>query len=238
MSKKMLLLSNSTSFGYGWLEHAEKDIIEFFGKNISEILFIPFAGVTVTYDDYTEKTRAKFAQLGYKVKSIHECDDRKNAVLDAEAIAVGGGNTFALLKALYDFDLINVIRNKVNTGTPYIGWSAGSNMACPTIKTTNDMPITEPKSFNALNLIPFQINPHYTDGMIPNHSGETREQRILEFLEANKEIYVVGLREGSTLSCTDNTLKLIGDKPMRIFRYNLEPSEVNPGENIDFLINK
>lgn len=238
MSKKMLLLSNSTSFGYGWLEHAEKDIIEFFGKNVSGILFIPYAGVTISYDDYTEKTRAKFAQLGYNVKSVHEYDDRKNAVLDAEAIAVGGGNTFALLKALYDFDLINVIRNKVNTGTPYIGWSAGSNMACPTIKTTNDMPITEPKSFNALNLIPFQINPHYTDGMIPNHSGETREQRILEFLEANKEIYVVGLREGSTLSCTDNTLKLIGDKPMRIFRYNLEPSEVNPGENIDFLINK
>jgi dipeptidase E len=236
MAKKMLLLSNSTTFGYGWLEHAEKDIIEFFGNTISEILFIPYAGVTISYNDYTEKTRAKFAQLGYSVKSIHEYDDYKQAVMDAEAIAVGGGNTFALLKALYDFDLINVIRNKVNTGTPYIGWSAGSNMVCPTIKTTNDMPISEPKSFNALNLVSFQINPHYTEGMIPNHNGETREQRILEFLEANKDIYVVGLREGSTLSCTDKTLKLIGDKPMRVFKYKQETLEFNSGDNIDFLI--
>ncbi len=236
MAKKMLLLSNSTTYGYGWLEHADKDIIEFFGKTISEILFIPFAGVTVSYNDYTEKTRAKFAQLGYKVKSVHEFDNYKQAVMEAEAIAVGGGNTFSLLKALYDYDLINVLRNKVNTGTPYIGWSAGSNMACPTIKTTNDMPISEPKSFNALNLISFQINPHYTEGMIPNHNGETREQRILEFLEANQDIYVVGLREGSTLSYTDKALTLIGDKPMRVFKYNQEPIEFNPNDNIDFLI--
>ncbi|MEI6089134.1 MAG: dipeptidase PepE [bacterium] len=236
MSKKMLLLSNSTTFGYGWLEHAEKDIIEFLGNNISEILFIPFAGVTISYNDYAEKTKEKFAQLGYKVKSIHEFDDYKQAVLEAEAIAVGGGNTFSLLKALYDYDLINAIKNKVTIGIPYIGWSAGSNMVCPSIKTTNDMPITEPKSFKALNLISFQINPHYTEGMIPNHNGETREQRILEFLEASKDIYVVGLREGSTLSCTDKTLKLIGDKPMRVFKYNQETLEFNPGDNIDFLI--
>jgi len=236
MPKKMLLLSNSTTFGYGWLEHAEKDIIEFFSNDISEILFIPFAGVTVSYNDYTEKTRTKFAQLGYQIKSIDEYDDYKQAVLESKAIAVGGGNTFALLKALYDFDLINAIKNKVVTGTPYIGWSAGSNMVCPTIKTTNDMPITEPKSFKALNLIPFQINPHYTEGIIPNHNGESREQRILEFLEANKDIYVVGLREGSTLSCTDKTLKLLGDKPMRVFKYNKETIEFNPGDNIDYLI--
>jgi len=236
MSKKMLLLSNSTTFGYGWLEHAEKDIVEFFGNNISEILFIPYAGVTISYNDYTEKTRAKFSQLGYKIKSIHEFDDYKQAVMESEAIAVGGGNTFALLKALYDYDLINALKNKIITGTPYIGWSAGSNMVCPSIKTTNDMPITEPKSFKALNLVPFQINPHYTEGMIPNHNGETREQRILEFLQANQDIYVVGLREGSTLSCTDKALKLLGDKPMRVFKYNQETLEFHPNDNIDFLL--
>lgn len=236
MSIKMLLLSNSTTFGFGWLEHAEKDIISFLGNNIKRILFFPFAGVTVSYNDYAEKTRKKFAEFGYQVDSIHDFDNYKEAVLEAEAIVVGGGNTFSLLKAFQDYDLLNVVKNKVRTGTPFIGWSAGSNLTCPTIKTTNDMPITEPKSFNALNLIPFQINPHFTNETLPNHNGETREQRINEFLEANKEMKVVGLKEGSTLLINDRTISLIGEKTMLYFEYKKEPQEFSNKDDINFLL--
>lgn len=236
MSQKMLLLSNSTSHGYGWLEHAEDLIKDFFKKDVKTFLFIPYAAVSFTYDEYEEKLSTKFAEFGYDVKSIHQFEDKVAAVKNAEAIAIGGGNTFHLLKTMYDDGIIDALKEKIQAGTPYIGWSAGSNMVCPTICTTNDMPIVFPPSFNALAQISFQINPHFTDGAIDNHHGETREQRIIEYLHANKENTVVGLREGCTIKVENGKYELIGKFPMRIFNYGKEFYEVNPGDDLGFLI--
>jgi dipeptidase E len=232
---RLLLLSNSTTQGYGYLEHSFDEIKNFFGTKIKKIAFIPYAGVTISWDDYTAKVSNVFKNLGYEIISVHS-GDPDEIIENCDGIAVGGGNTFNLLKTIYDNGLQDLIISKVNDGMPYIGWSAGSNLACPTIRTTNDMPIVEPPSFSAFDLIPFQINPHYLDSHPDGHHGETREQRILEFLEANKDIYVVGLREGSILKYENNTLQLLGNKSARIFKYGNEPIEVNPNDNLKFLI--
>jgi dipeptidase E len=155
---------------------------------------------------------------------------------EAEALAVGGGNTWKLLKTIRDNKLIEIIQKRVREGMPYIGWSAGSNMACPTIMTTNDMPVVEPGSFSAFNLIPFQINPHYLDANPEGHAGETREQRIEEFIEANPDVYVVGLREGTMLLAENKDLRLTGTRNARIFRKGSLPLEIQPEENISFLL--
>jgi dipeptidase E len=159
-------------------------------------------------------------------------------VRHAQAIVIGGGNTFALLKKMQEEDLIDIIYRRVKAGMPYVGWSAGSNVTCPTICTTNDMPIVQPESFRAIGLVPFQINPHYLDANPEGHAGETREQRINEYVEANRSRYVVGLREGCMLRIDDNGIELIGSRPMRIFKKGVATYEVQPGENIDFLINR
>jgi dipeptidase E len=151
---------------------------------------------------------------------------------------IGGGNTFALLKKMQEEDLLDVIFRRVKAGVPYIGWSAGSNVTCPTICTTNDMPIVQPESFRAIGLVPFQINPHYLDANPAGHAGETREQRIMEYLEANRSRYVVGLREGCMLRIDDNGIELIGSRPMRIFKKGMATYEVQPGEDISFLIKR
>ncbi len=158
------------------------------------------------------------------------------AVQSAEAIAIGGGNTFHLLRELYETGLIESIKARVEAGVPYIGWSAGSNVACPTIRTTNDMPIVEPQSFSALNLVPFQINPHYTDEQLTNHSGETREQRLAEFLKANTGATVVGLREGSILRIEGERIKLLGEKTARVFKSGEEAKEYKPADSLEFLL--
>ena len=160
------------------------------------------------------------------------------AVLDAPAIVVGGGNTWMLLKCLRDKNLIAPVRKKVLGGTPYIGWSAGSNVTCPTIMTTNDMPVTAPSSFRAFGLIPFQINPHYLDASPAGHAGETREQRIQEFIEVNREVYVAGLREGTMFLLEGKKLSLIGPRNARVFRYGSESAEVKPGSDLSFLLKK
>src|SRR5687767_10626263 len=196
---RLLLLSNSKNYGGQYLEHAKPVIKEYLAADVKTVLFVPFAGVRVSYDDYTSLVRTHFEEMGYKIVSVHELDNPNEAVRNAEAIAVGGGNTFHLLQKLYETGLFESIRTRVREGAPFMGWSAGSNVACPTIKTTNDMPIIEPRSFKALGLVPFQINPHYTDALIPNHQGETRADRIAEFVEINPDLYVVGLREGSIL---------------------------------------
>jgi dipeptidase E len=232
---RLLLLSNSTTQGYTYLEHAFDDIKNYFGKSVKNIAFVPYAGVTVNWDDYYNKVKMVFNQLGYEIISVHNGNAEK-IINSADAIAVGGGNTFNLLKTAYDNGLIDIITDKVEDGMPYIGWSAGSNLACPSIRTTNDMPIVEPESFTGLNLIPFQINPHYLDAHPEGHHGETREQRILEFLEVNRDIYVVGLREGSSLLLEGNSLSLIGNKPARIFKYGTETIEKNNGDNLEFLL--
>ena len=233
---RLLLISNSTNAGESYLEYPKNNIREFLGNKPVKALFIPYAAVTFSYDTYEEKVNERFREIGHEVMSIHHYNNPVEAVSEAEAIVVGGGNTWKLLKTFRDNDLINVVRQKVLSGTPYIGWSAGSNMACPTIKKTNDMAIVEPDSFNALHLIPFQINPHYLDANPEGHAGETREQRIEEFIEANPGIIVAGLREGTMLLRENNSMTLIGQRNMRIFRKGQVPVEVIPGEDLSFLL--
>lgn len=229
--KNLLLLSNSTTHGYTYLEHALTYIKDFFGAEPLKIAFIPYAGVTVRYDDYEQKVANVFHDLGYTINSVHK-GNPKEIIESSDAIAVGGGNTFQLLKSIYDNDLYDLIKSKVENGFKYIGWSAGSNLACPTIRTTNDMPIVEPPTFTAFELIDYQINPHYLDTHPEGHHGETREQRIEEFIELNREMLVVGLREGSIIRVDEEGHTLLGTKRARIFKYGHLPTEIDPLSNL------
>jgi len=233
---RLLLISNSTNAGEAYLDYPKHNIREFLGETSVKALFIPYAAVTFSFEDYAKKVSERFNEVGHSIDSIHRYSDPVDAVKNAEAIVVGGGNTFHLSKMLHENGLIEPIREKVKSGTPFIGWSAGSNVACPTICTTNDMPIVEPQSFKAFDLIPFQINPHYLDANPEGHAGETREMRIEEFIEANHDVYVVGLREGTMLSVENNTIKLIGPRNARIFKKNLTPYELGANENFNFLL--
>jgi dipeptidase E len=232
----LLLFSNSTNAGEEYLSYALPYIKSFLPANSEEGLFIPFAGISVGMDKYYEIVKSKFETLDLGIQSIHNLDDKVKSIMNAGFIVVGGGNTFCLLNELQKLKLLEPIRRRVNSGVPYIGWSAGSNVACPTIKTTNDMPIVEPKNFNALNLIPFQINPHYTDYIKEDHAGETREMRIEEFILANKNIYVAGLREGTLFRIENNNISFLGEKKCRIFRYRQKPMELGISENFQFLM--
>jgi len=236
---KLLLISNSTNPGEDYLGWPKEEIREYLNKyNIKRVLFIPYAGVTFSYDTYEEKVNNVFMTLGARIYSIHKEADPVKAVREAEAIAVGGGNTFQLVKEMQNKGLIKAIRERVLEGIPYMGWSAGSNVACPTLKTTNDMPIAEPDSFNCMGLIPFQINPHYLDAHPTNHGGETREQRIEEFLVANPGMYVAGLREATLLLHENGKLILRGRHPMRVFKSGQEPMEFEPGSDLQFLLSE
>lgn len=231
--KRLLLISNSTLYGSGYLDHAAGEIVDFLGA-AKRILFIPFA--LANHDVYAAQARARFAQMGVALDSLHEATDKREALNHADALFIGGGNTFRLLKALYDFDLLRLIKERVARGMPYIGSSAGSNVAAPTIRTTNDMPIVEPPSFAALGLVNFQINPHYLDpDPGSRHMGETREERLLQFLEEN-ETTVVGLREGAILRIEDGRTMLKGSSGARIFRRGQEPQEVTPGSDLGIYI--
>ncbi len=235
---KLLLISNSTNAGEAYLEYPKENIRQFLADSgVKRVLFVPYAAVTFSYDDYQAKVAARFTEFGVEVDSVHRYATPSEAVATAEAIVVGGGNTFHLCKTMQDQGLFEPIRRRVTReGIPYIGWSAGSNMACPTICTTNDMPIVEPSSFSALGLIPFQINPHYLDAHPQGHAGETRQQRIEEFLAANPEVTVAGLREGCMLLCEDARLSLIGPRPLRLFRHGQEPREINASDDLSFLL--
>jgi dipeptidase E len=227
---RILLISNSTLYGSGYLDHAEAEIRSFLG-DLKRVLFVPFA--LHDRDKYAAMAKQRFAKMGYELSSIHTADDAAKAVNDTDAVFIGGGNTFRVLKALYDFDLIGPIRDRVAAGMPYIGSSAGSNVAGPTIRTTNDMPIVEPPSFNALGLVSFQINPHYLDpDLNSKHMGETREERILQFLEEN-DTPVVGLREGAMLRIESREIILRGSTGARIFRKGLDPVETLPGARLN-----
>lgn len=230
---RLLLISNSTNAGEEYLDYPKMEIQKFLGDKKVTGLFIPYAGVTISFDDYSQRVKSRFNEIGHDIQSIHEVDDPIAAVKKAESIIVGGGNTFNLLKMVQDNGLIGPIREKVMNGTPYIGWSAGSNLTCPSIRTTNDMPVVEPDSFKAFNLIPFQINPHYLDKNPDGHAGETREDRINEFLIANKNTTVFGLREGCMLRIEGKEMQLIGNKSVRIFRYGQTPLELNAGQNFN-----
>lgn len=215
--KQLLLLSSSREGQTGYLEHALGHIENFLANEVTEILFIPFAGVSLSYSEYTQMVATALAPLKIKVTSITDTADPKLAVEQAQAIVVGGGNTFHLLHQLYHFDLVELIRERVEQGTPYIGWSAGSNIAGLSIRTTNDMPIIEPPSFTALALLPFQLNPHYSDYQPPGHNGETRAQRLQEFTVIDSTTPIIGIQEGSALALIDNRLSLIGDKEAYLF---------------------
>lgn len=235
MNKRLLLLSNSTNYGEDYLSYPRDRIKAFLGASIKKVLFIPFANV-ISYDGITDKVGEVFQELGYGIDSVYSTDNPRELVENAEAIVIAGGNTFHLIHRLHEAGIVDVIREKVNQGTPYIGWSTGSNVACPTIKTTNDMPIIEPMSFEGLNLVPFQINPHYTDGVIPNHNGETREKRIEKFLAVNPDISVVGLPEGTILNIENSSISLIGDKNIVVFKSGEARKEYSKDANLNFLL--
>lgn len=233
MTRRILLISSSTLYGSGYLDHAAAEIRDFLGK-IERVLFVPYA--LYDRDAYASLAQDRSRKMGYALESIHLAADARQAVDDADALFIGGGNTFRLLKALYDLDLLGVIRRRVEAGMPYIGSSAGTIVACPTIKTTNDMPIIQPPSFAALGLVSFQINAHFQDpDPDSTHMGETREERIRQFLEEN-EAPVVGLREGAMVRVENSSAMLKGASGARIFRRGRAPVEVTSGTCLDDLV--
>jgi dipeptidase E len=225
MARRLLLISTSTVFGTRYLEHAFGELRDVL-SGVRRVLFVPYA--LKDRDAYAAKAREAFAELGLGIDSLHEAEAPRRAVEEAEAVFCGGGNTFRLLKTLYDLELIAPLRARALAGMPYTGASAGSNLACPTIRTTNDMPIVQPPSFDALGLVPFQINPHFVDPAPGStHMGETRETRLREFHEEN-ETPVVGLREGAIVRVEGDGILLKGVAGARVFCRGREPVELLP----------
>jgi dipeptidase E len=231
---KLLLLSNSTNKGEQYMQWCKSAIASFVLGQSENIIFIPYAAVGFTYTEYTSKVNEALASEGICVKNLGDCNDKINAITNASAIFVGGGNTFHLLKTLQDENLIEAIQKSVNNGVLYAGWSAGSNVAGPTICTTNDMPIVEPRSFDALNLINFQINPHYTEDTLPKHGGESRLQRLTEYLAANKSESVACLPEATYLSVEDKKVTYVGKETGKVLTYKTE-SVLKNKESFSFI---
>jgi dipeptidase E len=241
MSANRLLAFSSSRVGKGgYLETALPIVKEFLGDKVLNIAFIPFAAVGNDFDDYTSMVKKGLEGLPHTIDTV--TPGRANEVIEkADVIMVGGGNTFKLLHDIYYLKLLDIIRDKVNNGAPYIGWSAGSNILGPTIGTTNDMPVIEPKSFNALGLLPFQINPHYTNVKPDGHNGETRDQRLEEFIMLNPGLPIVGLPEGTALKLNNGLLSLLGIIPAVLFQTgtNEQPMirrEIAITEDISFLL--
>jgi dipeptidase E len=231
--RRLLLISNSTLHGSGYLDHAEAEIRNFLAE-ARPVLFVPYA--LYDRDAYAEQSRGRFERMGIGLDAIHRSSDPRRAVLEAKALFVGGGNTFRLLKTLQDLSLLEPVRRRILAGMPYVGSSAGSVVAAPTIRTTNDMPIVQPSSFEALGLVSFQINAHYLDpDPSSTHMGETREERIRQFHEENAAP-VVGLREGTMLRIEGDTVRLLGIVPARIFRRGENPLEVPPGTFLEEIV--
>ena len=234
--RDILLLSTSTVHGSRFLEYAETDIRGFFSGR-ETVLFVPFARPGgITHDAYTELARTRFKEMGIRLAGLHEFSDPVVAVKDAEGVFVGGGNTFVLLRALYSAGVLDPLRERAGAGMPYMGSSAGSNLAGLTVGTTNDMPIVEPPSFQALGLVPFNINPHYLDPEPGStHMGETRETRIGEFHCFNTQP-VLGLREGAMLRVEGNGARVLGSRGGRLFASQANPVEIEPGGDVSFLL--
>jgi dipeptidase E len=248
---KLLLISNSTNYKEPYMQWCTPLISEFLNNEKRNVVFLPYAGIKIggkdcpeSYDVYEERVKNSLAPLGLNIKSIHHFADPVKAVNEADAIIVGGGNTFHLVAEIHRNKLIEPVRRKVREGAPYIGWSAGSNVACPTLRTTNDMPIVMPESFDCFDLVPFQINPHYIDPYPQEindairHGGESRQDRIDEFLAVNREITVAGLRESSALWVEDGTITLKGSRKLRIMKYGTTELEIAPESKFDFAFNK
>lgn len=235
--KQLLLLSNSQNIGQRYLEHAEQSIKDVLGSKVETVLFIPLARVFNTLDEFTAKVQTAFRAMGYELNSIHQASDPVAVVRKAQAFVVGGGNTFYLLTKLYRMGVLDELRLRVEAGVPYIGWSAGANITCPTIGTTNDMPIVQPPSLDALKLVPFQINPHYLDHVLEGEEYiESRDDRINEYIEVNPGRFVVGLRDGSFLRIDNSTIKLTGAKGARVFLKGREAIDYSADESVQFLL--
>ena len=231
--KRLLLLSNSTNHGSGYLDHAMDAVVSFLGP-ARRVLFVPFA--LRDHEAYAAKARPRFAAAGLELRALTADAAGMAALEAAEAVFVGGGNTFRLLDRLQRSGALDVLRRRASAGMPYLGASAGTNIAAPTIRTTNDMPIVQPAGFSALGLVPFQINPHYIDAdPSSRHMGETREERLREYLEEN-EAPVLGLREGAWLRVEGSEARLEGGNGARLFRRGAEPEEIAPGAALDHLL--
>lgn len=226
---ELLLLSNSVLPGSGYLEFAVPVLKKQLGGR-HKALFVPFAGVTQSWDAYSDKVRAALSSLNLEMSAIHDVADPRAALAEAEIIMVGGGNTFNLLKECRARGLLEPIRQAVKKGALYVGWSAGSNLACPTIRTTNDMPIVDPGGFDALALFPLQINPHFTNALPQGHQGETREQRIRELLALEPTLEVIGLPEGNWITVSNGQAQLGGNNPTLLFKGN-EPAVTLPANH-------
>lgn len=235
MSQSILLLSSSRAGDTPYLSHA-LPMLEKMMNPGSRWLFIPYAGVSISYDDYHQKVVEALGGLGCQLVSAHETPNPVAALEEVDGVIVGGGNTFHLLHELYRHGLVEAIRDKVNNGMPYIGWSAGSNVAGKSIRTTNDMPIIEPPSFDALNLVPFQVNPHYTDYQPPGHNGETRADRLKEFTCVDPLSPVVGICEGSAIRRQGDALVLQGELEAYLFEGTTQKQPIEPGSDISFLL--
>ncbi|SAL00181.1 peptidase E [Caballeronia arationis] len=236
MTQRILLMSSSRKDQLGYLEHATAQIHTLLKHEPRKVLFVPFAGVTFSFDSYEDIVKPVFQRLGYELESIHRSAGPIAAIEQAEAIAVGGGNTFALLKRMYDAGVVDAIRAKVAAGTPYVGWSAGSNVACPTIRTTNDMPIVQPPTLRALGLVPFQINPHFISGKPAGHNGESREERLAGFLEINAPEQVFALPEGSALLSDGVNGTVLGERGA--LHFSSSSSIANLSENETFALTR
>ena len=232
---RLLLISNSTNAGEEYLKYPIGEIKSFL-SGVSQVLFVPYAAVGFSYDVYESKVQSRFDEIGIKVVSTHRLDNPAEAIASAEAVVVGGGNTFALVKCMQELRLMEAIKSRIDGGMPFVGWSAGSNVCCPTLCTTNDMPIVQPMSFNTIGAVKFQINPHYLDHNPVGHAGETREQRIEEYIAANQDMYVVGLREGCMLKVESQELSLIGGRSLRVFKYGQEPLGIEVGGDFSLLM--
>lgn len=228
----VLLASTSSLFGGKYLEYIKEEIAELF-SGIDEIIFIPFARPSgISHEEYTQIARDFFEQINIKVKGLHEFEDKIAAVNEAKGFFTGGGNTFLLVKTLHEENLMSVLAENVKSGNPYLGTSAGSNIAGINMKTTNDMPIVYPPSFDCMGLVPFNINPHYLDANPDlKHNGETRETRIKEFLTQN-EVKVVGLREGNWIRVLGDKITTEGTQLTRIFEKGKEPYELESGKSL------
>jgi len=232
--QRLLLLSNSRNPGGGWLDHAEPLIRGFLGEGRVSILFVPFAAVTITFDAYVAMAAKRFARMGHAVTGAHRTTPA--SIRKFDAIVVGGGNTWQLLAEARSRKWLAPIRARVKAGIPFVGWSAGANLACPTIRTTNDMPVIDPRGFGALGVVPFQINPHYTDKTIKSHGGESRDDRIEEFLKVNRAVAVLGLREGSLVRVEGERAKLLLGPGARLFRHGRRARDLKAGADVSGLL--